>query len=146
MSRPIRPVPTWLADKDGNPIDADNPIPVTSSGSGGAIAQGAPGADPWPVTGPLTDAQLRSSAVPVTISTTPETLAASLATATAAGTVAAGAKMVSVKNTGAAAATVAGGSLPAGETVTWVAPDGAVLGAVAYTGSASAALLIAVLR
>jgi hypothetical protein len=34
-------------------------------GGGGTVDQGQAGTDPWPVTGPLTNAQLRSSAVPV---------------------------------------------------------------------------------
>lgn len=41
---------------------------IGSSGGGGGTTvadQGAPGADPWPVSGPLTDAQLRAAAVAV---------------------------------------------------------------------------------
>lgn len=39
---------------------------ATGGGSGGGtVDQGMAGTDPWPVTGPLTNAQLRASAVPV---------------------------------------------------------------------------------
>lgn len=38
---------------------------VGGGGSGGTVDQGAAGVDPWLVTGPLTDTQLRASAVPV---------------------------------------------------------------------------------
>lgn len=70
------------------------------------------------------------------------TLTPSLLQTTEAGSVAAGAKMISIKNLGTAAVVVAGGSLPAGETVTWNTTFG-TLGAVAY---AAGTLLVAVQR
>lgn len=43
------------------------PIVQADGGGGGGstVDQGAPGADAWPVVGPITDAQLRATAVPV---------------------------------------------------------------------------------
>lgn len=90
--------------------------------------------NPLPVTGPLTDAELRAApldvALPANVTVTP-----ALAVATGAGTVSAGARMASFNNTGASAATVAGGSLAPGEIATFEAPSGTVLDAIVYDGT-----------
>lgn len=68
-----------LVDKDGAYIDALNPLPTSGGGGGGgAVTQGAGSGvptSPWSVRisngaaflDPLTDAQLRASAVPVSV-------------------------------------------------------------------------------
>lgn len=43
----------------------------TTGGGGGVVDQGAPGLLAWPVSGPLTDAQLRAAAVPVSTTALP---------------------------------------------------------------------------
>lgn len=72
-------------------------------------------------------------------------VACTMTTATAAGTVAAGARSVSIANSGTADATVAGGSLPAGAAIAWDAPVGASLGAITYDATGTT-LMIAEVR
>jgi hypothetical protein len=62
--------------------------------------------------------------------------------ATAAGTVAAGAVQVSILNTGTTAATVAGGQLLPGASITWAPPKGETLAAINYTATATSPLTI----
>lgn len=71
--------------------------------------------------------------------------ACTMTTATAAGTVATGARSVSFANSGTADATVAGGSLPAGAAIAWEAPVGAALAAVAYDATGTT-LMVAEVR
>lgn len=102
---------------------------ASQGGGGGGTTtadQGAAGTDPWLVE----TAEDGTTWAPALLAVDDDD-----------GTVAAGAKMVSVKNTGDGAGTVAGGALPAGETVTWQAPPGALLGAVAYDASDTAFLI-----
>lgn len=49
----------------GNVGDASKVYLVNGGGGGGTVDQGAAGVDPWLVTGPLTDTQLRATPVPV---------------------------------------------------------------------------------
>ena len=77
------------------------------------------------------------------VAITPTVRTAAFATFTAAGNVAAGAKTVSFFNSGTTAATVAGGSLPQGQGVTFNTQDSDTLGAIAYVASATAILQIA---
>ena len=74
---------------------------------------------------------------------TPVVRTAAFLTVTAAGNVAAGAKTVSFLNIGTTAATVAGGSLPQGQGVTFNTQGADTLSAIAYTASATAILQIA---
>jgi hypothetical protein len=97
-----------------------------------------PSTSPTAPTG-LTDAELRASPVPMTIAGAART--PSMITETSAGTVAAGALSVSFANIGTASATVAGGAPPKGYSVTFDAPKGDTLAAIAYTASATAPLL-----
>lgn len=71
-----------LVDKNGAYIDALNPLPTAGGGGGGAVTQGAGSGvstSPWSVRisngtaflDPLTDAQLRASAVPVSLASLP---------------------------------------------------------------------------
>lgn len=71
-----------LIDKDGAYIDSLNPLPTTGGGGGGAVTQGAGSGvptSPWTTRisngtafiDPLTDAQLRASAVPVSLASLP---------------------------------------------------------------------------
>ncbi|MGF6604577.1 hypothetical protein P3T23_009333 [Paraburkholderia sp. GAS448] len=64
---------------------------------------------------------------------TPVTRTAALASVTTAGSVPAGCTQASFANSGAANATVAGGTLPPGYAVTFDAPDGDTLAAIAYS-------------
>lgn len=68
---------------------------------------------------------------------------AAFSTVTASGNVAAGAKSASFYNSGTTAATVAGGSLPAGQSVRFSVDGVDTLSAIAYTASATAILQIA---
>lgn len=70
--------------------------------------------------------------------------AASLVSATAAGSVAAGATSAEFENAGGANATVAGAALPAGKKVRFVAPEADTLGAIAYDGTGTTLLIAAV--
>lgn len=70
------------------------------------------------------------------------TLTPTWTTATGSGTVAAGATSVSFYNSGSAAATVLGGSLPAGATLTLPAVAGCVWGAVAYDATGTTLLIV----
>lgn len=69
------------------------------------------------------------------------TYAAAITSSTTTGTVAAGTFSVSFNNTGSAAATVAGGSLPAGSIVSFEAPNGGTLDAIAYDGTGTTLLI-----
>ena len=79
-------------------------------------------------------------AIPTTIVGEPRT--PSMTLETIAGTVATGALSVSFANIGTTSATVAGGTLPAGYSVTFDAPKGDTLAAISYTASVTAGLLI----
>lgn len=63
---------------------------------------------------------------------------------TTTGTVAAGATSVGFSNEGTVAATVAGGSLPAGRTVSFIAPDGDTLAAIAYIATGTTLVVASV--
>lgn len=108
----------------------------------GAAASGGGG-----TTNGLTDAQLRAAPVPVTISGAAATVVRTpaLLSTTTTGTVAAGATSVGFSNEGTVAATVAGGSLPAGRTVSFIAPDGDTLAAIAYIATGTT-LVVAEVR
>lgn len=67
--------------------------------------------------------------------------AATLSTVTTSGTVSAGAWAVSVANTGDAAGTIAGGSIPAGTEITWRCPVGSTLAAIAYDATGTTFLI-----
>jgi len=115
----------------GTVIFVDYPvIPWTSAqgGGGGNIP------DPLPVTGPLTDDELRASPLPVSLPAK-TALTATMAVASAAGNTVAGARMVSFENTGTGDATVAGGVLSAGKIVTFEAPSDSTISAIAYDGT-----------
>lgn len=63
-------------DQNGVPFTTSNRFPVDATFSGGTVDQGAPnagGVDAWPVTGPLTNTELRATPVPVsgTVTSTP---------------------------------------------------------------------------
>jgi hypothetical protein len=79
------------------------------------------------------DGSVAAAVVNITPLATTET--ASLARVTANGAVAAGARSVSLSNTGAADATVAGATLKPGETVSFAARNQNTLGAIAYTAA-----------
>ena len=103
----------------------------------------APCSVPSPTTmatfGDLAPVTSGESAVPVA---TP-----SLAVATVAGSVAAGALSVTITNqSGSVVATVAGAALAVGKTVSWTAANGGRLGAIAYDPGASGSLLISAVR
>lgn len=66
---------------------------------------------------------------------------AALASASTAGTLAAGAMTASFANTGSAAASVAGGTLPAGCAVTFDVPAGNTLGAIAYDATGTTLMI-----
>ena len=77
------------------------------------------------------------------VTLTPVVRTAAFSTVTAGGTVAAGAKQVSFFNSGTTAATVAGGSLPQGQGVTFNTQGSDTLSAITYVASATAILQIA---
>lgn len=136
---------------DATVIFVDYPVlPYSSvSGGGGSVPNPLPVTGPLtdtelraasvPVSGPLTDAELRAASVNVVLPTTARTPA--LTSVTASGTVAAGSRMVSVKNVGAAAGTLAGVAFPAGQSVTWLAQGNDTLGSVAYNATGTTYLI-----
>ena len=77
------------------------------------------------------------------VTITPIIRTAAFSTVTAGGTVAAGAKTVSFFNSGTTAATIAGGSLPQGQGVTFNTQGSDTLSAITYVASATAILQIA---
>jgi hypothetical protein len=85
---------------------------------------------------------LASDQPAITVAHAPVTRTPTVTNATAAGTVAAGAVQVSILNTGTTAATVAGGQLLPGASITWSPPKGETLAAINYTASATATLAI----
>jgi hypothetical protein len=85
---------------------------------------------------------LASDQPAITVAHAPVTRTPELENATAAGTVAAGAVQVSILNTGTTAATVAGGQLLPGASITWSPPKGETLAAIEYTATATATLAI----
>ena len=85
---------------------------------------------------------LASDQPAITVAYAPVTRTPTLQNVTAAGTVAAGAVMVSILNTGTTAATVAGGQLLPGASITWSPPKGETLAAIGYTATATATLAI----
>ncbi len=91
------------------------------------------------VTGPATDAQMRATPIPVSLPA--GALTAALTSSSAAGNTAAGLISASFLNSGAAAATVAGGSLPAGQIVNFEAPNGKTLNAIAYNGTGTTLII-----
>lgn len=113
----------------------DCPEVVTlAGGAGGGYT------DPTP---DLTDAELR--AAPVVVTTAAVIRAADLTTSTTTGTVAAGATSVGFSNEGAVAATVAGGQLLAGRTVSFDTNGADTLAAIPYTATGTT-LVIATVR
>ena len=94
----------------------------------------------------LTDTQLRAAPVPVTISGAAAAVVRTptILSTTTTGTVAAGATSVGFSNEGTVAATVAGGALPAGRTVSFIAPDGDTLAAIAYTATGTTLVVASV--
>lgn len=127
-------------------------IPYSSAeaGGGGGAVTIADGADV--ALGTTTDAAGAASVVgqlkQISTNTTPgaaKTFTAAITTVSAAGNVAAGAVSAAFLNSGAAAVTVAGGSLPAGQIVNFEAPAGGTLNAIAYDGTGST-LVISTLR
>ena len=112
-------------DGDATVIFVDYPIIPTIARAGSDIP------NPLPVTGPLTDAELRAAPVPVSLPAG-GSRAAGLATVTTAGATPAGAYMVSFKNTGSTDVTVAGGTLAPGEIVTYQSNGSDTIGSVLY--------------
>jgi hypothetical protein len=80
------------------------------------------------------------TAIPVTYAAVTRT--PTMENVSAAGTVAAGAVMVSIVNTGTTSATVLGAQLLPGLSVTYALPKGEILPAISYTASATAPLTI----
>lgn len=127
-------------------------IPYSSNSTGGSVP------NPLPVTGPLTDAQLRATPVNingaltdselranpviVTIDTTP-TYTAAMVVSTTTGTIT-GARKISFLNTGSSPATVAGGPLAPTASVSIEAPLGGVLSPVAYDATGTSLSIMTV--
>jgi hypothetical protein len=86
---------------------------------------------------------LASDQPAITVAHAPVTRTPTMENVSAAGTVAAGAVMVSIVNTGTTAATVLGAQLLPGLSVTYAPPKGELLAAISYTASATAPLTIA---
>jgi hypothetical protein len=137
------------------------PVPVTISGAVAGLTDAQLRATAVPVSGPLTDAQMRATAVPVSGPLTDAQLrATALPVSTAgvvrtpllqsgvvtAGTVAAGAYEVGFSNDGTTNATVAGGALAPGRSVSFVTHGNDTFAAIAYTASATSALTIVSVR
>lgn len=133
------------------------PAPEVVLMAGGSVSSGGGGttngltdaqlrAAPVPVLGPLTDTQLRAAPVPVTIAGAAPAIVRTptILSTTTTGTVAAGATSVGFSNEGTVAATVAGGTLPAGRTVSFIAPDGDTLAAIAYTATGTTLVVASV--
>jgi len=140
-------------DENGNNVAlvALHPDTIDALNAGGGGGGGVP--NPLPVTGPLTDDELRAAPldvnmtaddpIPVTLPAK-TSLTAAVTASTTTGNTTAGARMVSFQNTGTANATVAGGTLPPGQTLTFEAPSDATIGAISYVATGTT-LLIATL-
>lgn len=88
---------------------------------------------PLGVTGPLTDSELRAAPVPVTIDSPPPVqYEPQTFIADDAGTIASGAKMISIKNIGAGDLQIGATQLPPGESLIWHAPENGVLDGISY--------------
>jgi len=141
-------------------IFVDYPVIPFYSASAGSSGGGGP----LPVTGPLTDAQLRAApvsvelasstvpltdaqlrAAPVSVELASSTYYADMWVAQAQDAVPAGAFSVSLTNIGAAPALVANGSLPPGVGVNFEAPAGSVLGQIEVDATGTS-LLISTVR
>jgi hypothetical protein len=141
----------------------DCPAEVTLAANSPGIGGGGSYTDPTPdltdaelraapiavtgtiATGGLTDAQLR--ATPLSVASTGVVRTALLQSGVVtAGTVAAGAYEVGFSNDGTTNATVAGGALAPGRSVSFVTHGNDTLAAIAYTASATSALTIASVR
>jgi hypothetical protein len=85
---------------------------------------------------------LASDQPAITVAHAPVTRTPTMENVSAAGTVAAGAVMVSIVNTGTTSATVLGAQLLPGLSVTYAPPKGETLAAINYTASATAPLTI----
>lgn len=117
----------WEAQVSYTTDGSGNVIPISGGGGGSG----------------LTDAQLRASAVPVSLPSA--TQAASLAVSSTSGTITSGATSVSFLVSSRVSATVAGAALAQGESVSFQAQPGQTLGAITYDGTGSV-LRIAVVR
>jgi hypothetical protein len=132
--------------------DCPATVTLAGGGAGGTYTDPTPDltnaelrAAPIAITGGLTSAELRAAPVPVTTAVTVRTAALQSGVVTA-GTVTAGAYEVGFSNDGTTNATVAGGALAPGRSVSFVTHGNDTLAAITYTANATSALSIVTIR